>query len=429
MNATDIETKLANAISNEVPDVLDDILSKCETLNGNVFEISEHKSKPKQNNWLKSISATAAALAILVGVYLGIGQYQTAHAIDSVITLDVNPSVKLEVNKDVKVVSATGINEDGTAILDGMAQDGKKLNGKVLEEAVNELVYAMVEEGYLSNQSNSILVSVDNSDEEKSLEIKSQLLKSVGNALNEKGIDGAVLGQNGTVDEKTTGLAVQYGISESKANLIEKIIAKSPQFSFNDLAVLSINDLSLLAEKCIDEMHNFSMVGTPSGKGYVTSDNAIDNACSHANITIGDDVKIGTSIELEDGKLVYDVTVKIGNIEHDYVIDAKTGVILNWVSKAIQNINDSSDPGEVTSEVTNDVTDDLAGDVTDEVSDEVIDTVTGVIDEVTDDITDIVDTIIDGFAGIGTTSSEASAKQIEDSILNIITEKATGEAG
>lgn len=403
MKTTDIETKLANAISNEVPDILDDILSKCEARKENVIELSAHKSKTNHNNWLKSVCATAAAVVVLVGGYMGVGQYQTALAVDSVITLDVNPSVQLEVNENKKVLSATGINEDGNSILAGMEQDGVTLKGKELDEAVNALVLAMVEEGYLSEQNNSILVSVNNSDEGKSEEIKSQLLTCVEDALSENGIDGAILGQSFTDNEKISEIAEQYGISEGKAILIEKIIEKSPQLSYDNLSGLNIHDLSLLAEKWIDKMEGISMSGTPSSKGYISPENAIDSACVNANITIGDAAEIGSSIQLEEGKLVYDVSVKIGNTEHKYVIDAKTGAIISSGSSTIGSGTENSDQDNDANDVTNSV----------------IDTVTDIIDEVNSNTTDSAT----GNSGdTGAAPSETPNEQTTDKVEDIITE-------
>ena len=337
MKTANIETKLANAISNEVPDVLDNILSRCNTQSENTLEINEFKNKTKSNKWIRSLYATAAVLALLVGGYFVIGQYQMFHTVDSVITLDVNPSVELKVNKTEFVLSATGLNEDGASVLAGIQQDGEKLEGKALDEAVNELVSAMVEKGYLSELKNSILISVDNSDNEKSIEIKTRLLTSVGNTLSEKGIDGAILVQSNAANENISKLAEKYGVSKSKASLIEDIIAKTPQYSFDDLAKLNINDLSLLAEKWIDEMQNITMVGTPSSKGYVSSASAIDSACANSNITLNNDSEIGSSIELADGKLIYDVSVITDNTKYDYYIDGKTGTILDWVSNNIDS--------------------------------------------------------------------------------------------
>jgi hypothetical protein len=180
----------------------------------------------------------------------------------------------------------------------------------------------MVEECYLSKQSNSILVTVNNSDTEKSAKIESQLLLSVDNALSENGIDGAILAQSGSLEESTAELAEKYGISEGKASFIEKIIAKSPKLSFDDLATLKINDLTLLAEKWFGEMDKLTIIGTPSDSGFVSSESAIESACADANISIGDSAEIGSSIQIEMESSVYDVSVKTGTTVYDYIIDA-----------------------------------------------------------------------------------------------------------
>lgn len=352
MTTENIEKKLASAISNEVPDVLDSILSRCETQEQNVIELDRYKNNPKNVPWLKSLCATAAALAIIVGGYFGIGQYQTAYAVESVVTLDVNPSVKLEMNKTEKIISATGINEDGNSILNELAQDGEKLKGKPLEGAVKLLIDAMVEEGYLSQQSNSILVTVSNPDTEKSKKIESQLMISVDTALSENGIVGAILVQSSSLEKATAELAEKYGISEGKASFIEKIIAKSPQLSFDALASLKINDLTLLAVKWLGEMDELTAIGTPSDGGYVSSDSAIESACTNAKITTGDNAEIGSSIQIEDGKLVYDVSVNTGTVVYKYVIDAETGEIISFVSKFIENENTITDQTDNTSDTT-----------------------------------------------------------------------------
>jgi hypothetical protein len=337
VKTSNIEIKLSTAISNAVPDVLDDILSMCNTQSGNTIEVDEFKNKTPKSKWKKAIYATAATLALLVGGYFVVGQYQMVHTVDSVITLDVNPSVELKVNRAEIVLSTTGLNEDGTSVLQEVQQNGEKLAGKELDEVVNELICSMVEEGYLSELNNSVLISVDNSNKEKSIEIKTHLLTNVGKSLSEKGIDGAILVQINTANDKISELAEKYGVSKGKASFIESIIAKTPQYFFDDLAELNINDLSLLAEKWIDEMENISMVGTPSSKGYVSSESAINSACANSNIALNNASEIVTSLELADGKLIYDVSVITDNTKYDYYIDGKTGAILDWVSNNIDS--------------------------------------------------------------------------------------------
>jgi len=144
------------------------------------------------------------------------------------------------------------------------------------------------------------------------------------------------------------------------------------------LAKLNINDLSLLAEKWIDEMQNITMVGTPSSKGYVSSASAIDSACANSNITLNNDSEIGSSIELADGKLIYDVSVITDNTKYDYYIDGKTGTILDWVSNNIDSGSMSNDQDSST-----DNSDNVEPVLPEESIKDIVDTITDLIVDIT----------------------------------------------
>ncbi len=402
MKTSDIESKLAKAISDEVPDILDSILSKCEARDSGVIEIKQYQNKTKNGTWIKSLCASAAAVILIVSGYIGIGHYQSANTVESVITLDVNPSVKLETNKNKKVISAMGLNEDGNSVLLEIEQDGEKLKGKALDDAIHTLINTMVEDSYLSEFHNSILVSVYNTDDKTSKEIRSQVLSTASSTLSKKGINGAVVGQSGATDGATAKLAEQYGISEGKASFIQKIIEKAPEFSFAALAELNINDLNLLAEKWIGEMDDISIIGTPSDKGIVSSDTAVETACSNVNIKVEDVSEIGTSIKIADGELVFDVSLKAGGVEYKYFIDAKTGKILSWISKNIETGIVSADQNSTLDHITDDAkgnSDSAGTDSTQLQTDKIID---GIIDSA-------------GYA-----AKESQIKPIIDGIIDII---------
>ncbi|MEG2815713.1 MAG: hypothetical protein RR885_05765, partial [Oscillospiraceae bacterium] len=329
MKNTDIEKKLARAYTHAVPDVLNDILSNCEEQKGKVIEM-----KTKTNNktgWIKTMCATAAALALVVGGGLGFGHYQVAHAVDSVVSLDVNPSVKIEANKDEIVLSVSALNEDGSSVL-----EGKDFEGKDIEAAVGEIVKAMVEKGYLSEDANSILVSVDNSDAEKGDELKKQLVDGVGKALSEKGIDGAILSQNASKDKdiskELTALAEKYNISEGKAELIKGLVEKDPKLNFKDMAGLNINDLGLLTEKYADKLPGLSMTGKPSDSKYAGVGTAVANVLEQVKKATADaDPKVKTNFEYSDGKLVCEIQVETGKVDYACIIDAVTGEIIKGI--------------------------------------------------------------------------------------------------
>ena len=92
----------------------------------------------------------AAAACLCVAVLGGGVSFYQNHRVDSVIGIDVNPSIELSVNRNEKVLQANPLNEDAETILDDM-----NLKNVDLDIAVNALIGSMVRNGYLSELDNS----------------------------------------------------------------------------------------------------------------------------------------------------------------------------------------------------------------------------------------------------------------------------------
>ena len=102
-NRKELENRLKQAVYEQTPDVLPQILSARKTERGKVIDMTknfENKKKHTVRNW--AIGA-AAALVLAVGAYTG---YQYQFAVDTAVSIDVNPSIQLEVNRSEKVLSA-----------------------------------------------------------------------------------------------------------------------------------------------------------------------------------------------------------------------------------------------------------------------------------------------------------------------------------
>ena len=93
------------------------------------------------------------------------------HRVDSVIGIDVNPSIELSVNRNEKVLQANPLNEDAETILDDM-----NLKNVDLDIAVNALIGSMVRNGYLDELDNAILVTVSNENEKKASSLRQDVV-------------------------------------------------------------------------------------------------------------------------------------------------------------------------------------------------------------------------------------------------------------
>ena len=100
---------------------------------------------------------------------------------NSVIMIDVNPSIRIEVNDRDTVVAVEGLNDDSKPVLEGL-----ELKGKDYKTAVSEIVTSLQEKEYITNLKNSILISVAAPNDDMSKEILSGAVETV------EGIDKAI---------------------------------------------------------------------------------------------------------------------------------------------------------------------------------------------------------------------------------------------
>ena len=159
MTHHDLEGRLAQAISRTAPNNLDGVLSRCEARKGNVIQMTNKKKNPV----FRHLIAACLALAIVGGSG---AVYQQAHAVASVVSLDVNPSIELEVNKKEKILTCKALNAEAQEVLRDM-NSGADLEGTKLDVAVNAIVGALVRNGYLDSISLAILISVEDRDPDR----------------------------------------------------------------------------------------------------------------------------------------------------------------------------------------------------------------------------------------------------------------------
>ena len=113
MTDREIEQKLAQALEKTAPKDIQGVLSRCEERKGTVVFMNQKKKSRR----LSGLIAACLMVAILggSGVY-----YQRVCAVASVVSLDVNPSVELTVNRGERVISCTPLNEEAKEILADM---------------------------------------------------------------------------------------------------------------------------------------------------------------------------------------------------------------------------------------------------------------------------------------------------------------------
>lgn len=305
-----MEQRLASAVEKTAPNDVNGVLSRCDERKGTVIPMTTKKTTKKR--W------TTLAAACLALVLLGGGGifYQQAHAVASVVSLDVNPSIELKVNKSEKVLVCTPFNEDAKAILADMG-GGADLKGAKLDVAVNAIVGSLVRNGYLNSISSAIMISVEDNDTARAEKLQRELTSTVDGVLQTSEAKASVLTQTLTQDAGLAQQARENNISTGKAALVNRVLALNPALKFDALAKLSVEELKDLAEAGAPAM----LIGT---------DKAMDiAAAAFGKASTAKMAYSAVDPELDESPAHYEVeiTSQTGE-EFEYKVDAYTGAIL-----------------------------------------------------------------------------------------------------
>ncbi len=305
-----MEQRLASAVEKTAPNDVNGVLSRCDERKGTVIPMTTKKTTKKR--W------TTLAAACLALVLLGGGGifYQQAHAVASVVSLDVNPSIELKVSKSEKVLVCTPLNEDAKAILADMG-DGADLKGAKLDVAVNAIVGSLVRNGYLNSISSAIMISVEDNDTARAEKLQRELTSTVDGVLQTSEAKASVLTQTLTQDAGLEQQARENSISTGKAALVNRVLALNPALKFDALAKLSVEELKDLAE-----------AGAPAMP--IGTDKAMDiAAAAFGKASTAKMAYSEVDPELDESPAHYEVEIRSQTGEEfEYKVDAYTGAIL-----------------------------------------------------------------------------------------------------
>lgn len=326
MRDEQLEKRIADAVQHAAPDVLDRILSSYDEQKGNVISMSEivnTNNKRNKRRWT-SLVAVAAALALCVSVF-GYNFWKSGSAVDSVVLLDVNPSISLTLNTREEVLSANALNEEAQVVLGDMDLKGTDLN-----VAVNAIIGSMFQNGYLSDLQNSILVSVENADEQRSAQLQTEISNAISSSFGSSGVGASVLSQTVTETDELTQLAQTYGISVGKAALIQEVVAQDSTLTVESLAPLSINEIALISSSRNLTTNTVAQTGSASDKAYIGENAALSAAAAHAGVSVSDVTWSEVEFDCDDGIMLYEVEFRTSSAEYECDVNATTGEVVKF---------------------------------------------------------------------------------------------------
>ena len=328
MTNDQMERRLSAALDKTAPDDVDGVLSRCTERKGTVVPMKKKNNRMKK--WMQTVAACLAVLLLGGGGLL----VQQAHAVTSVVSLDVNPSVELRVNSREKVVSCQALNQEAQAVLEDM-DGGRDLKGVKADVAVNAIVGSLVRCGYLDSLSSAILISVEDKDQARAQRLQQELTGAVDGALAAGDSQAAVLSQTVQQDKELEKQAKANNISTGKAALIRQAMALNGSLTFEGLAQLSVEELRDLIEA--------GAPGMPIGMQA-----ALEAAARYAGLTTADITDADVDPELDENPAHHEVEFQVpGKGELEYKVEAYTGQVLSGPANVQPStpVNPSGDIG------------------------------------------------------------------------------------
>ena len=351
MTDRELEQRLHTALDHAAPNDVNGVLSRCESGKGTVIQMTNTNENKKTNAKKWAPMAVAACLALLL-VGGGAGYYyQSVNGVASIVSLDVNPSIELKVNKNEKVLSATPMNDDAKEILDGM-----NLKGTQADVAMNAIIGSLLQHGYVDELANSILITVEDDDQARGEKLQQALTQQADAALASAQVNGAILSQVMAHSDELSQKAQEYGISAGKAALIQAVVEGSNNTkTFEDLVGLSINELNLLYTAQLSLPANDDDLGIIGGadgptaiyttdstilasgsasqNAYIGAEAAKTAALKHAGFSASQVTFLDAEYDYDDGRMIYEVEFHVNGTEYDYDIDALTGAVVKYQSE------------------------------------------------------------------------------------------------
>lgn len=289
---------------------------------GTVIPMTEQSRK---SSWMHMAGLAAMLTLLIAAGAFGLSVWQR-NSVACVVSLDVNPSIELKVNRQERVLSCAPLNGDAAQVLFEM-DGGADLEGAKLDVAVNAVVGALVRHGYLDSISSALLISVEDKDQARADRLQAELTGTVTALLEQASSSAAVYGQSVPQDAALDQLAQANSISPGKALLVNRVLALNGALSFEKLAGLTVEELNQLIDMGAPAMP----IGVAQAR-YLAEEYAGRRG-----------VPSLVEPELDDDIPHYEVELYTYYAEYEYKVDAYTGAILSGIPN-IPERPDSADP-------------------------------------------------------------------------------------
>lgn len=321
------------AFAEQMPDLLPRIRNTCERT---PQIIPGAVPRPRRMAFFRTLAVAACTLLFFVGMTVGWlwpNEVETAVSpAETVIYMDVNPSILLELNDEGRVIACRAANADAEDLLSGLDLVGVERN-----TALTAILGAMYVNGYLSAEANSVLISVDGANDTQTEAMLGEITEEINAVFAHSEMTCAIIAQRMEVSEELQARAEEYGVSVGKMYLVEKMIGGIDFLDEQDLeglSALSIGELNLMYSSQADTDLFDGDVATGLVSGFMKLEDAVASLIDAVGLKdlLLEEYEATTGYAVVDGvsHLVYEVSMKFKYSENSYrfVVDCETGRVL-----------------------------------------------------------------------------------------------------
>lgn len=301
----EVEYMLAKAVVQQVPDIYQQASSAPITPLTVVDEIVPRQFPRQRLHWQR-LAAACVLLVLCAGGIFSWLWFSTK----AVVSIDVNPSVALSLNRFEYVIDTQAGNTDGAEVLDDLSLKNLKLS-----TALDALMGAMSRKGYLDDQA-QISVFVDGSDDDFNRELYDEITDDLAHLAPDAVTQ---VGESATAQPDTQQPPEQQTTEQTTEQPSAEQTTEQPA-------------TDQTTEQPVTEQPITGQTGEqqPQQSTSITEEQAKEIAANHAGVAVADLTFHSVSLEEDDGRRVYDVEFYSGSTEYDYEIDAATGKIVSY---------------------------------------------------------------------------------------------------
>ena len=220
------------------------LINALNDVDPDIVRYAEPGARKKRNRARLKAAAVFAMIAVVSAFAVGFAVKGGADNVAARVYLDVNPSFSLDVSRNGKIIAISAENADAERLLSGSGALSDSKNVKI-----GELLGLIMKGGYLSEDRNTMLLSVECDDMALAEKLKKGLVAEAGEFLSDNLPGGHVLAQSLSENEQADRISKTYGISKGAAAFLIRLIGVNENCTEKELSSLDLTALRLLCEE------------------------------------------------------------------------------------------------------------------------------------------------------------------------------------